>query len=108
MGKIQIHKFGGASVKDSSAVRNLASILRNRLQNNCVIVVSAMGKTTNELETMLSLRMEDKDYSGNSTILKEYHLAICKELFPEDHVIFPKIENYFILLHQDLPPISLQ
>ena len=101
MGKIQIHKFGGASVKDSSAVRNLASILRNRLRNNFVIVVSAMGKTTNELETMLSLRMEDKDYSGNSTILKEYHLAICKELFPEDHVIFPKIENYFILLHHE-------
>tara|TARA_R110002020_G_scaffold458754_5_gene676496 strand:+ start:208 stop:1476 length:1269 start_codon:yes stop_codon:yes gene_type:complete len=102
MTKTQIHKFGGASVKDALAVQNMAIILRNRLRNNFVIVVSAMGKTTNHLETILSLKLEDKDYSRNSTILKSYHLDVCAELFPEGHVIFPKIENYFILLHHEL------
>ncbi|PZX56707.1 aspartate kinase [Algoriphagus chordae] len=102
MTKTQIHKFGGASVKDALSVQNLANILRNRLRNNFVIVVSAMGKTTNHLENIISLKLDRKDYSGNSTILKDFHLAICSELFPEGHVIFPKIENYFILLHHEL------
>ena len=107
MTKTQIYKFGGASVKDAPAVKNLAEILRNRLRNNFVIVVSAMGKTTNQLETILSKKLKDQDYSENSTILKAFHLAICKELFPSGHVIFPKIENYFILLHHELnKPVS--
>ncbi len=107
MTKTQIYKFGGASVKDAAAVQNLADILRNRLRNNFVIVVSAMGKTTNHLEDILSLKLENLDYSKNSSILKDFHLAICRELFPDGHVIFPKIENYFILLHHELnKPIS--
>ncbi|WP_339868562.1 aspartate kinase [uncultured Algoriphagus sp.] len=107
MTKTQIYKFGGASVKDAPAVKNLANILRNRLRNNFVIVVSAMGKTTNHLETILSLKLTNQDYSWNSSHLKSYHLDICTELFPKGHVIFPKIENYFILLHHELnKPIS--
>ncbi|WP_425637255.1 aspartate kinase [Algoriphagus yeomjeoni] len=107
MTKTQIYKFGGASVKDAAAVKNIAIILRNRLRNNFVIVVSAMGKTTNHLETILSIKLKDQDFSENSTILKGFHLDICKELFPAEHVIFPKIENYFILLHHELnKPIS--
>ncbi|MDR7132577.1 aspartate kinase [Algoriphagus sp. 4150] len=107
MTKTQIYKFGGASVKDALALQNLAIILRNRLRNNFVIVVSAMGKTTNHLEGILSLKLENRDYSTNSTILKSFHLDICMALFPEGHVIFPKIENYFIRLHHELDkPIS--
>lgn len=107
MTKTQIHKFGGASVKDALAIQNLAIILRNRLRNNFVIVISAMGKTTNHLETILSLKLANQDYSMNSAILKSFHLDICRVLFPEGHVIFPKIENYFIQLHHELDkPIS--
>ncbi|WP_192347983.1 aspartate kinase [Algoriphagus sp. Y33] len=107
MTKTQIYKFGGASVKDVFAVQNLAVILRNRLRNNFVIVVSAMGKTTNHLENILSLKLENRDYSMNSTILKSFHLDICTALFPQGHVVFPKIENYFIQLHHALEkPIS--
>ncbi|MEP0711081.1 aspartate kinase [Algoriphagus sp.] len=102
MTKTQVYKFGGASVKDALAVQNLAEILRNRLRNNFVIVVSAMGKTTNQLENILSLKLAEQDYSVNSTILKNFHLGICKTLFQDEHVIFPKIENYFILLHHEL------
>ncbi|SFT69442.1 aspartate kinase [Algoriphagus locisalis] len=107
MTKTLVYKFGGASVKDAPAVKNLAEIIRNRLRNNFVIVVSAMGKSTNQLEAILSLKLANQDFSQNSTILKGFHLAICSELFPEGHVIFPKVENYFIQLQHELnQPIS--
>ena len=48
---ISIHKFGGASVKNAEAVRNVANILMSSTSTDlCIVVVSAMGKTTNKLE----------------------------------------------------------
>ncbi|WP_268035108.1 aspartate kinase [Algoriphagus sp. PAP.12] len=106
MAKTIVYKFGGASVKDADSVKNLAEILRNRLRKNMLIVVSAMGKTTNALEEILSSRMNQDDYSQKSTNLKQFHLDICKGLFPEDHLIFPKLENLFVqlqnLLYQEV------
>ncbi|SHO61344.1 aspartate kinase [Algoriphagus zhangzhouensis] len=98
MAKTIVYKFGGASIKDADSVKNLAEILRNRLRKNMLIVVSAMGKTTNALEEILSLRMSESDYSQKSANLKSFHLGICQELFPEGHRIFPKLENLFIQL----------
>jgi aspartate kinase len=102
MAKTVIYKYGGASVKDATAVRNLADILRNRLRKNLIIVISAMGKTTNAIEGLISAKLEQKDFYQNSTILKSYHLGICQELFPENHSIFSKVENLFIQLNHDL------
>lgn len=45
-----VYKFGGASIKDSQALFNLADLLRARMRPNLLIVVSAMGKTTNRGE----------------------------------------------------------
>jgi len=50
---MKVFKFGGASVKDAAAVKNIASILHNYAPKQLVIVVSAMGKTTNALEKVL-------------------------------------------------------
>ena len=52
-----VHKFGGASVKDADAVRNLGRILGDRVSgedagHGAAVVVSAMGKTTNALESV--------------------------------------------------------
>jgi len=102
MTKTIVFKFGGASVKDADALKNLAEILRNRLRRNIVIVVSAMGKTTNALETILNLKLEKKDFSSNCSNLEAYHRDICKALFPENHRIFPSLENQFILLGKSL------
>ena len=49
---MKVFKFGGASVKDAESVRNIASIL-NKYSDNLVVVISAMGKTTNALERVL-------------------------------------------------------
>lgn len=107
MAKTLIHKFGGASVKDAAAVRNLADILRNRLRKNLIIVISAMGKTTNAIEGLIYAKLDKKDFYQNSAILKNYHLEICNELFSENHSIFSKVENLFTQLNYDLElPLS--
>ena len=52
---ISIHKFGGASVKNADAVKNIAEILKSFPSDmSSIIVVSAMGKTTNKLEKVSS------------------------------------------------------
>ena len=52
---MKIYKFGGASVKDADGVRNLLKVLETVDYNNTVIVVSAMGKTTNLFEKVVKL-----------------------------------------------------
>jgi aspartate kinase len=107
MAKTVIYKFGGASVKDATAVRNLADILRNRLRKNLIIVISAMGKTTNAIEGLISDKLDQRGDYRNSANLKSYHLEICQELFPKNHSIFSKVENLFIQLNHDLElPLS--
>ena len=102
MTKTFVFKFGGASVKDSNSIKNLREILFNRLRNHTVIVVSAMGKTTNALEELLNLKLEDKPLYENSTKLKNYHIDICRELFQPENLIFAAIENFFSQLDRIL------
>jgi aspartate kinase len=49
---MKVFKFGGASVKDALAIKNLAEILNNYQSDKLLVVVSAMGKTTNALEKL--------------------------------------------------------
>jgi len=102
MSKAFVSKFGGASIKDAPALKNLIHISNNRLRNNQIIVISAMGKTTNFLETILANKYSHKDYSSNITILKTQHLDICTELFPVGHVVFSHLENIFLKLQRSL------
>lgn len=78
---MKVFKFGGASVKDPGAVRNLAKIL-NGYNENLVVVISAMGKTTDLLETLVKAYFEK---NGNKWDIfgqfKNYHTNICDELF---------------------------
>lgn len=107
MAKTWIYKFGGASVKDAAALKNLAEILRNRLRKNLIIVVSAMGKTTNALEGILAKKLNGLDFSENSAILKTFHREICEELFPAGHAVFAQVENLFSQLDNQLQkPLS--
>ncbi|WP_186757668.1 aspartate kinase [Echinicola salinicaeni] len=102
MTKAIVYKFGGASVKDASAIKNLHRVLLNRLQSKMVVIISAMGKTTNSLEEILRLKYDQKDYYSNCAILRKNHLAICSELFEEQNPIFSIVENLFLQLERDL------
>lgn len=79
---MQVYKFGGASVKDAAAVKNVTAILKENSFNDKVVVISAMGKSTNELENVVN-----QYYAGNAEWEKtlnglfEKHQAIITELY---------------------------
>ena len=74
-----VFKFGGASVKDSKSVKNVAKILRAYSSEKLLVVISAMGKTTNLLEIILETESQEK---RSSLLLKfkDFHLDIAKSL----------------------------
>jgi aspartate kinase len=80
---MKVFKFGGASVKDAAAVRNVAGIL-SLYPEPLLVVVSAMGKTTNALEIIFREALAQKDFETPLHSLKEYHLGVARDLFPED------------------------
>jgi aspartate kinase len=94
---IKIFKFGGASVKDASAVRNLAEIVSDYTDYKLVVVISAMGKTTNAFENLLHSITENP--SDSALILSEirsYHFGIVNELFEDpEHQVQNEIETLF-------------
>ena len=58
---MKIFKFGGASVKDADGVKNLLNVVNKKADKNTIIVVSAMGKTTNALEKIVSIYFTNKN-----------------------------------------------
>lgn len=105
---MKVFKFGGASVKDAEAVKNVADIIKKFLQGPLVVVVSAMGKTTNALEKLTEAYFEQNKPKANDIFnsIKEYHFNISKELFPANHIAFNTIEQRFYHLYYYLqePP----
>ena len=95
----KVYKFGGASVKDAGAVRNLASIVSSRAGMDLLLVVSAMGKTTNMLEKALaSFRAADGDLGREALApLKDYHMTIVNDLFGGDstHPVYGYVDAWF-------------
>lgn len=94
---MEIHKFGGASVKDSVGVKNMARILKETGSKHKVVVVSAMGKTTNALEKIICSYFNDRSVlKENIAEVRHFHLKIAAELFGTGpHAVFDKIEAYF-------------
>ena len=102
----RVFKFGGASVKDADAVRNLKKILENEDRSDLMLVISAMGKTTNGIEKVLK---EFRDADGHLPIgalkdLMEYHEKIMMELFNgnSEHPVFESVTNLFLDLYLNL------
>ena len=79
MAQITVHKFGGASVRNAEAVRNVCSIL-DLFPENKIVIVSAMGKTTNALENIHQKRFEGNDFEKDLQEIFEFHFNIAKEL----------------------------
>jgi aspartate kinase len=98
---MQVYKFGGASVKDADSVKNVASILKRTVSEPTVVVMSAMGKTTNKLETLVNAYFNKEENIHNLlSEIKEFHFLILDELFPDkDRVVYNDIENVFVELH---------
>ncbi|GAB3828901.1 hypothetical protein GCM10028895_43040 [Pontibacter rugosus] len=102
--RISVYKFGGASVKSAGAFRNLARIVqKNGGEQRLLLVVSAMGKTTNALEELLNLAYQHQDFEQAYLQLKMYHLEVLHELFSDhDHPVYQRLNHLFELLHLQL------
>lgn len=92
---MKVFKFGGASVKDVSGVVNVALILQSNIGTPVIVVVSAMGKTTNALEKILNLFWSNSDHSAELLALKHFHASIIQGLFPEDHPVYTRVAELF-------------
>lgn len=95
---MRVFKFGGASVKDGNAVRNVKDILGLYPKDKLIIVVSAMGKTTNAME-QITMALYHKDVDTFKSLLlerKNFHTAILDDLFKEkSHPIFNEVLTLF-------------
>ena len=94
---MRVYKFGGASVKDAKGVKNLASVLKTTGYDNTLVVVSAMGKTTNAMELVIKNYFEHKDELQSSIhdVIK-YHNEILLDLFDNDrHQVFTAVKALF-------------
>lgn len=94
---MHVFKFGGASVKDALGVKNLEQVLRKVGFENTLIIISAMGKTTNALETVLGNYFNNKsELQSSLQDVKKYHNTILLDLFDEvSHPVFKKITALF-------------
>ena len=100
-----VFKFGGASVKSASAVKNVADILKRYPKDQVAIVVSAMGKTTNAMEVIVDhyFHKRKKELKKAVDERKEYHLEMVKELFQdENHAFYTEFQNVFNELEERL------
>jgi aspartate kinase len=97
---MMVFKFGGASVKDADSVRNVSNIIRGFSKENLVVVVSAMGKTTNALEQVVNARVIANDQAMAKQHLEEvrmFHAQIMKSLFPDSsNPVFNRVNNVFV------------
>ncbi|MEM6685581.1 MAG: aspartate kinase [Bacteroidota bacterium] len=94
---MKIFKFGGASVKDANGVKNLVHVLQEVGYEDTLIVISAMGKTTNAIELVIK-NYFDKSQELQASIqeIAKYHNEILLDLFPnESHPIFGKVKLLF-------------
>lgn len=98
---LQVFKFGGASLRDPGAIRQVARIISAAQTGPLVIVVSAMGKTTNALEAIWKARLAHEQVHQLLHDLILFHAQIVREVFPEPQRLMTEIER--ILEQQSSP-----
>jgi aspartate kinase len=94
---MRIFKFGGASVKDADGIKNVFAVLQKVGYEEVLLVVSAMGKTTNALEVVIK-NYFDKSPDLNASVqeVKKYHNQILLDLFDdEESEVFLDVNDHF-------------
>ncbi|HSD07208.1 aspartate kinase [Flavobacterium sp.] len=94
---MRVFKFGGASVKDAAGIKNVYDVLQQVGYEDVLVIVSAMGKTTNALEDVIK-NYFDKSPQLNSSVqeVKKYHNQILLDLFEDEkNEVFTAVNNQF-------------
>ena len=94
---MRIFKFGGASVKDAEGIHNMYRVLKQTGHAQTLIVVSAMGKTTNAFEKLIEAYFDDaKQLESQLNEIIDYHLGIMNEIFDHPkHDVFDQVKQRF-------------
>ncbi|MCC1484409.1 aspartate kinase [Winogradskyella immobilis] len=94
---MRVFKFGGASVKDANGVKNLATVLKKTGYKDTLVIISAMGKTTNAIESVIKTYFEDKNQLNDALQdVIDFHNQILKNLFDNDrHQVFERVKFLF-------------
>ncbi len=94
---MRVFKFGGASVKDADGVKNVVNVLKQVGHNDTLLVVSAMGKTTNAMEVLVHSYFNNKEaISASLQEIIDYHDGILKGLFSTNqHKVYEKVKTLF-------------
>ena len=104
---MKVFKFGGASVKDAAGVRNVAEVLKHFALDDLIMVVSAMGKTTNALEEVVWAYTDGRDTVAKVDALESRHLLVLDEVAPNDAAARTLLEDQFHALRSILKqPLS--
>ena len=92
---MRIFKFGGASVKDADSIKNVVQVLKEVGHKDTLLVISAMGKTTNAMEAIVNAYFKDKNkLEGAIAVVRENHKAIINTLFEaKNHDIHNRVNG---------------
>lgn len=94
---IEVYKFGGASVKEPNAVKNVAKIIKDHGEGRIIVVLSAMGKTTNDLEEVVRCYFYEKEKQNEALQkVRDFHKNMMDELFPQVHPVRDAVNNLFV------------
>ena len=94
---VKVFKFGGASIKDAAAIQNVADILKAYNNDKILIVISALGKTTNALEEILNAHAAQNGKAFELLeAVKQAHFAIMAELFDAQDEVFIQVNDTFV------------
>ena len=93
---MKVFKFGGASIKDASSIKNILKIISLHNNEKLVIVVSAMGKTTNALEIVVHNYLNNKtELQSSISDVFNFHSEIMNSLFKKNDPVFFEINKLF-------------
>jgi aspartate kinase len=94
---MRIFKFGGASVKDADGVKNVYDVLQKVGSEDVLVVISAMGKTTNALEIVIKNYFDkSNEFHASLQEVRKYHNQILLELFDdEEQDVFFAVNSHF-------------
>lgn len=97
---VKVYKFGGASIASPELMQNLALLLNKLSYEQLVIVVSAMGKTTNALEEVVQAHVQN-DHRAVDLLeeIKQDHYNYCDQLFEHSTPVKDEIANHFVEVH---------
>ena len=96
---MKVLKFGGASIKDISSIKNTVQIIKNYKHDNLIVVFSAMGKVTNMFEDLYNFHVQAQDEKNIIfNKIKCFHYDILNSIFDQKNLIYDEIHNIFIEL----------